>query len=227
MPTLSTTGTIGGLHVQQDLADLAALEGLISHEAGCVLADLACEVPADVAIVELGSFKGKSTCYLAAGAQRGHGAHVFAVDAWDTHGNVTGRFGYAEPSTRETFERQVASVGLEDAITTLRGFSQVVAGQWPAPIGTERIGRRERTIPSHPVGLLFIDADHGATSVRGDFYAWSPHLAPRAVVVFDDIDTPRNPGVRVVVDELVAAGVIAPVELVAEHMAVSRAQNVL
>lgn len=225
MRTLSTTGTIGGLHVQEDLlADLASLEGLISHEAGCVLADLAFEVPADTAIVELGSYKGKSACYLAAGAQRGHGAHVWAVDAWDTHGNVTGRFGYAEPSTRETFERQVASVGLEAAITPVRGFSQVVAGQWRV---TDYAPRWQDLVGGRPVGLLFIDADHGATSVRGDFYAWSPHLAPRAVVVFDDIDTPRNPGVRKVVDELVAAGVIAPVELVAEHMAVSRAQNVL
>ena len=58
-------------------AKLEALSGLIPHDEGLALADLAAAVPATEAIVELGSFKGKSTAYLAAGAKRGGGAARF------------------------------------------------------------------------------------------------------------------------------------------------------
>lgn len=165
---------------------LAALSGLVSAEVGETLATLAATVPADQAIVEVGSFKGKSTCYLAAGAKDGNGAHVFAVDAWDSTGNVTGRFGFADPSTRDTFEAQIRAVRLASRITPLQGFSVNVAAAWDGP----------------PVGMLFIDGDHSADAVRADFDAWTSHLAEGAVVVFDDYDTPKNPGVRAVVDSL-------------------------
>lgn len=170
-----------------DVEHLAELHGLIPPEVGAALADLAALVPSDQAIVEVGSFQGKSTCYLAEGAKAGDGAHVYAVDAWDLDGNVTGRFGFAEPATREAFEQQVRSARLWSRVTPRQGFSVDVAADWNGP----------------PVGLLFIDADHHEDNVRADYRAWSPHLAAGAVVVFDDLDTPRNPGVRVVVDELV------------------------
>lgn len=166
--------------------NLAELEGLIPEDVGAVLAFYAAKVPRDQAIVEVGSYKGKSTCYLATGARDGDGAHVWAVDAWDTDGNVTGRFGFAEPTTREAFERQVRSMRLWSRITPLRGFSVDVAATWEGP----------------KIGLLYIDADHQAHNVRADFRSWEPHLQPGAIVIFDDVDTKRNPGVRVVVDEL-------------------------
>lgn len=165
---------------------LAALSGLVSTEVGEKLAELAAAVPAGQAIVEVGSFRGKSTCYLAAGAKDGNGARVFAVDAWDLDGNVTGRFGFAETSTRETFDAQVRAMRLAGRVTALQGFSVDVAAAWDGP----------------PIGLLFIDGDHSAGAVRADFAAWSPHLAPAAVVVFDDYGTPKNPGVREVVESL-------------------------
>lgn len=183
--------------------NLADLEGLVSEATGEALAALAEGVDAQAAIVELGSYKGKSTAYLAVGAKRGHGAKVWAVDAWDTPGNVTGRFGFAEPSTRQRFEEQLRSVRLWSRVTPLQGFSVDVAATWDGP----------------PVALLFIDADHEAA--RADFDAWAPHLVPQARVVFDDIDTPKNPGVRSAVDGLVVDGRIAALDIPADtHLAV-------
>lgn len=151
------------------------------------LYELAGYVPADQAIVEIGSYKGKSACWLGAGARAGYGAHVWAVDPWDLRGNVNGRFGFSQIETRVAFGRQVDVAGVRDQITAIRGFSVEVAASWHGP----------------PVGLLYIDGDHAESAVRGDWSAWRPHLAPGgATVVFDDLDTPRNPGVRVVVDEL-------------------------
>ena len=165
---------------------LAALYGLVSADVGEALAHLASVVPADEAIVEIGSFRGKSTCYLAAGSKDGFGAKVFAVDPWDTPGNASGRFGFAEPSTRQRFDEQVRSMRFASRVTALQGFSADVAKRWKGPL----------------VGLLFIDGDHAEASVRADFEAWKPKLRDGAMVVFDDYLSPKNPGVKKAVDSL-------------------------
>lgn len=177
-PRMTDLALIGGL---------AELSGLVSHATGMALAALAAKCPPHQAIVELGSYKGKSAAYLAAGARAGRGAPVHAVDAWDLPGNTTGRHGYAEPGTYEAFCAQLRQVGLWAHVTPHRGWSVEVAAEWPGP----------------EVGLLYIDAGHEEENVRADLEAWLPHLAARgATIAFDDYRTPRNPGVALVVDSL-------------------------
>jgi predicted O-methyltransferase YrrM len=157
------------------LAQLARLEGLVDEEVGVRLAELASEVEAGC-IVEIGSYKGKSACYLAEGAKRGKGAHVYCVDAWHLAGNTNGRFGYAEADTLMAFHRQVGKMGFGDRITAVVGFSCQVASEWSRG----------------PVGLLFIDGSHTFEGVSSDYLAWKRHLAPGAVVVFDDHQGPSK-----------------------------------
>lgn len=176
---------------QELLVKLAGLDGLIPHEVGTRLAELAATVPPEHAIVEIGSYRGKSTCYLAAGARAGLGAHVFAVDPWDSPGNRTGRFGFADPTTRLAFHQQVATMGLSDRITAFRARSTDLARYW-----------------TRPIGLLYIDGSHTEEDVLLDWQAWSPFLAPRWIVAFDDYRTERNPGVARVVDRLMASSAI-------------------
>ena len=185
-------------------AKLEALSGLIPHDEGLALADLAAAAPATEAIVELGSFKGKSTAYLAAGAKRGDGARVWAVEPHDLPGNVYGKHGYSAPEVRAAFEAQLRSVRLWSSVEYVQAFSWVAAESWDGP----------------PVGLLFIDGDHAEDAIRRDLAAWERHLAPHAVVAFDDLDTPKNPGVRVVVDDLVAGG--WTVQVLCDRLAVGR-----
>jgi len=164
------------------------LSGLIDADQGDVLRRLAAAVPAGRAIVEIGSFKGKSTAFLADGARAGGGARVFAVDPWDLPGNPYGKHGFSAPAVREAFESQLKACRLWGRVTPVRAFSVDAAAAYDGP----------------PIGLLYIDGDHEEVAVRADVAAWSPHLAPDHVLVFDDLDTKRNPGVRVVVDELAA-----------------------
>lgn len=166
---------------------LAVLSGLISEPVGLRLAELAADVPEDRAIVEVGSYRGRSACYLAAGAQAGCGAHVFAIDAWNLPGNPAGKHSF--DTARRAFDRQVEFAGLREQITPVTGFSVDVAKAWTGA-----------------VGLLFIDGSHVYEDVRADLVAWRPHLHENAIVAFDDYKTPRNPGVTRFVDELIAAG---------------------
>jgi predicted O-methyltransferase YrrM len=162
---------------------LAELEGLIPDAVGEELTRLAAAVPADQAIVEVGSYKGKSTCYLAAGARAGSAGKVYAVDPWDLAGNPSGRFGFADRETRRTFMRQIIEAGFLDVVVQLQGFSASWAETWNPDV----YGR---------IGLLYIDGDHTFRGVSTDIESWWPHLADGAVVAFDDLDTPKNPGVR-------------------------------
>jgi hypothetical protein len=166
-------------------ATLSQLDGLISESVGLRLAELAAAVPSDQVIVEIGSYRGKSTCYLAAGARSGRGAPVVAIDPWDSPGNAGGRFHFDAPATRLAFARQVAVAGLSLHVLPLRAFSRAIAAAW-----------------MRPVGLLYVDGSHTEADVRADWQAWEPHLARPAVVAFDDYRTERNPGVAAVVDQL-------------------------
>jgi hypothetical protein len=140
--------------------------------------------------VEIGSFKGKSTAFLATGAKAGHGAHVYAVDPWDLPGNVYGKHGFTAPEVREAFEAQLRACRVWGQVTPIRAFSTDAARDWTGP----------------QIGLLYIDGDHSEEAVRADVLAWTQHLADGHVLVFDDLDTKRNPGVRAVVNDLVTYG---------------------
>lgn len=181
-----------------------ALSGLMNPGIGPALHQLAKLVPADQAIVEIGSFKGKSTAYLAQGAKDGNEPPVFAVDPWDLVGNVYGKHGFTRPEVREAFEAQLKKVRLWSRVTQVQAFSTDAAATYAGP----------------PIGLLFIDGDHTYPAVKADFDAWSPLLAQGATVAFDDYATKPNPGVGRFVRELEAAG--WRVEILHDHLAVAR-----
>lgn len=171
--------------------DLSKLEGLITEEKGEALSRLAGEVPKELAIVEIGSYKGKSTCYLAQGAKQGGGAHVYAIDPWDTEGNETGRFGFAEPETFEAFEEQVKRARLKSRVTPIKGFSVNVAEDWDEQGGPD-------------IGLLFIDGDHHREPVVADFNAFRHFLVPgKSLVVFDDYDDANHEVIEAVDEDLI------------------------
>lgn len=186
-----------------DLARLDRLSGLLNPGIGEALYQLAGQVPEGQAIVEIGSFKGKSTAYLAQGSKDGNDVPVYAVDPWDLPGNVYGKHGFTAPEVREAFVSQLKSVRLWSRVTQVQAFSKDAATTYDGP----------------PIGLLFIDGDHTYNGVATDFAAWSQYLAPwDHVVAFDDYDTKPNPGVKRFVHEIPGY----TVEVVADHLAVLR-----
>jgi len=166
----------------------ADLSGLTSATTCANLARLAATVPKSRAILEIGTFRGKSACALASKAK----GHVWTIDPWDLEGNIKGKHDFNNPALREVFAYQVDACGLSDKITHIKGFSPQVASDWDGPA----------------IGLIFLDGDHEYESIVADFAAWQDKLtdgagnSKPAVVVFDDLDTPRNPGVRQFFDEV-------------------------
>jgi cephalosporin hydroxylase len=182
--------------VSPDIDDLAAIDGLISTVEGRFLAELAAQVPADQSIVEIGSFKGQSGCYLARGSKAGSSVKVHCVDLWDIGGQRHGESaGYADPSTFAAFQSQIGAARVKSMIVAHKIASTEIAAQWHGPL----------------VGLLFLDGDHRYEPTAADLAAWSPLLGAGAVVAFHDY-CERFPGVVRAADEWLAT--VSPVDVV-------------
>lgn len=179
--------------------------GLVGRATAELLASLAAAVPADECVVEIGVFMARTTTFLAAGAQSGNGAHVYGVDPWDLPGDRYPfkwvnhpnrnrrriREMFTKSQTRIEAQSLIDHHGFSDTVTLIRGFSVAVAEEWSGP----------------PVGMLMIDGDHREDMVRADWEAWRPHLAPNALVVWDDYHK-DYPGVVKIVDGLVEASMV-------------------
>jgi predicted O-methyltransferase YrrM len=186
---------------------LRKVKGATPDEIGLTLADMAIGVPPDEAIVEIGVYQGRTALLMAWGAQQGNKAHVWGIDAWGSDGNT-----YGPPFTEsESWARyNVMATGYNDAVTLVRGFGHQVARDWNP--GTDGL----------PVGLLFVDGDHSKDGARRDIEAWAPNLAPGAIIAVDDYDHPDYPGVREALEELVAEGLIEPVQVFHDRLAVTK-----
>ena len=155
--------------------------GLVTAEAGAFLTARARLVPPELLIVEIGAFRGRSTCFLADGAKRGQGAKVLSIDPWDLAGNLPGRNGrfIARPNQADQDEH-LRACGLRDQVTSLQGFSHSVP------------------LPAEKIGLLWIDGAHDFENVSRDVARWAPLVAPGGAMIFDDVGT-WHPGVDRVV----------------------------
>jgi predicted O-methyltransferase YrrM len=181
------------------------VRGATPEDVMVALADLASQVPADQEIVELGVFQGRSALQLAWGASQGHGAHVTAVDAWDLEGN-TYDAPFTDPDSRVLAHTNIQSLGYADKIRLVQNFASDEAARYDGP----------------PVGLLFVDDDHSYAGARRAVEDWAPHLAPGATIAVDDYGHPDWPGVAMAVDDLVNEGVLEPIEIHGERLAVTR-----
>lgn len=139
-------------------------EGWISGEEGLALFHYAQDVTSGV-IVEIGSWKGKSTIYLGAGA-RGERTRVFAIDPFkgspihQVNGPVF---------TLPEFLENIQNAGLLDVVTPLT-LSSLEA----------------RKLCPFTVAVLFIDGDHDSPHPAEDIEAWEPLVKVGGRIAFHD-----------------------------------------
>ena len=125
---------------------------------------IARSLPDGANIVEIGSFKGRSTCCLAYGC-RGTKKRVFAIDTFE--GNDVDFF---HKGFFEEFRYNVEKCGLTAYVVPIRGLSSQVAQTWDKPIH-----------------LLFIDGSHDYGDVLADFFNFFPHVVPGGIVAVHDV----------------------------------------
>lgn len=132
-------------------------------------------------IVEIGSWKGKSTICLAKGTESGSRVRVYAIDphAGSAEHHANGKTIW----TYDEFKQNVRVAGVEHLVVPILKTSVEAARDF-----------------SQAVELLFIDGAHDYESVRQDFEAWSPKMVEGGVIAFHDTTWP-GPG-KVVMESL-------------------------
>ncbi|MDW8289338.1 MAG: class I SAM-dependent methyltransferase [Armatimonadota bacterium] len=158
------------------LALTEKVEGWLTVEEGELLYQLARACKGKGVIVEIGSFKGKSTIWLAKGSLAGAGVRVFAIDPHT--GSEEHRQDGQPVWTYDEFVVNLRHAGVEEVVTPLLTTSAEAAAGF-----------------DQPVELLFIDGDHRYAAVRQDFDLWFPKLLEGGYLLMHDTirwDGPRR-----------------------------------
>ena len=150
----------------------------------------------DGCIIEVGSYRGRSTMALGRGSMDGHRVPVFAIEPHEEFtGILGGQFG---PDDRAAFFRAMLDSQCYEIVRLINLSSEQVTTHW-----------------TKPVALLWLDGDHSYEGVSRDMCCWSPHLTANAIVAFHD-STDRNIGPHKVIDELLETGLFRKTAVVSK-----------
>jgi len=179
---------ISGLEEKLDgiIAGIAGLDGLMSRPEMDFLALLAAHPLAKGDILEIGSFKGRSTVLLAQASQLGDGANVIAVDPLNSPSVTDPDLG-GQDSVEAEFFRSLSAGGVEQRVEFHKMLSAELAGRWPA-------GRRLR--------LLWIDGDHTYAGVKIDFDGFAGFLDDGGIIAMHDVLKGFDGPIRVFMEEV-------------------------
>ena len=148
--------------------------------------------PARGTILEIGSFKGKSTVGLASIAQRYGLGPIVSVDPHSAPA-VTD-FGHgSEQSSWEDFRASLRAAGVEHSVEAHRAYSRDLATAW-----------------SRPIRFLWIDGDHTYGGAKQDIDLFRRHLVPGAIVALHDVLHTFEGPVRVFAEELLDSDAFGP-----------------
>jgi predicted O-methyltransferase YrrM len=172
----------GGLHdmnsenspTPNDYSEIAAfvdaLEGWMTPAQGARLFAAARTCPSPGQIVEIGSFRGKSTVVLATAAATGvkiiaidpHAGNDRGPEEWD---------GFADQASEDhdRFLHNLAAGGVADRVHHLRAFSDAAHPQ-----------------VTGPVDVLYVDGAHRYGPARADLRDWGARVSPGGTMLIHD-----------------------------------------
>lgn len=156
-----------------------AAKGFMPPEEGLALHDTAAAYAQAGPILEIGTYCGKSTIYLAAAA-RDQGQVVITVDhhsgseehqpGWEYHDTSLADPRTGRIDTLPHFRATMARAGLDDQVIAIVGRSAEVARIWRTPLG-----------------LVFIDGGHTDEAAQADYAGWAPWVAVGGALAIHDV----------------------------------------
>jgi hypothetical protein len=156
-------------------------KGFLSEAEGLCLYELAASVSERLPCLEIGSYCGKSTVFLAEGCRAGGQHPLFSIDHHRGSEEQQPGQPYYDPDLYDDAEQRVNT--LPAFVRTVRAAGLV---DWVIPIVTEshRIGRYW---PAHTLSLLFIDGGHSELDAFRDYHTWSRTVMPGGYLCIHDI----------------------------------------
>ena len=165
------------------LKEIDRLEGHFGLNEGHLVCKIANSLKDNSVIVEIGAFKGKSTCFIAEGIGSKN-CEFYTIDIWFNDGMQEDR--------QDVFADFLKNIGpYKDKIKPLRGYSYEVRKNWPN---------------SRKIDFLWIDGDHSCKGVKRDIQDWIPLVKKNGIICFHDYRD--EPDVKKAVDEISENGTI-------------------
>ena len=157
------------------------VKGFLSEQEGMKLFHLAVESSAAAPCLEIGSYCGKSSIFLAEGC-RVSGQHpLICVDHHQGSEEQQPGEEYFDPGI---FDQELQIVNtLPLFMTNIRKAGLL---EWVIPVITEST-RLSRYFPDNTLSLVFIDGGHSEEDVFADFNGWSPKIKPGGYLCVHDI----------------------------------------
>ena len=167
------------------LKEAETIEGYLSPNEMRFLALLAACPTAEGDVLEIGSFKGKSTVILAkAAALADENAKIHAVDPMTAPSETDPDLRGDETSFTD-FQKNLKAHAVADRIEFHQTFSYDLAKTW-----------------NRPLRFLWIDGDHTYKGTKLDFDGFAPHLADGAIVAIHDVLHEFDGGIRVYMEDI-------------------------
>lgn len=165
---------------------LFPLDGHITHRQCAVLFYFAYTLPGDERIVEIGSFKGKSTACMATALKlKNIDDKIVAIDPHINTGDNLIVPAYKEKTSFDAFVKNISNLGLTDKVQPIKKTSEDAAVGW-----------------EQPIKLLFIDGSHKYEDVLLDLQLWEPWLKIGGIIIMHDTKPKKyNEGVRRAMNE--------------------------
>ena len=158
---------------------------LLESEARFLGMAAACTPPGG-SVLEIGSFKGKSTTILAKVCRHYGLPPVVAIDPHTFHSiELQDLKSSPTASTYDAFLNHLQSAGISGFVDVRRALSSDVSPTWNTPIR-----------------LLWIDGDHTYQGAKYDFDGFMPHLIPGGIVAFHDALHEFAGPIRVFVEDI-------------------------
>jgi predicted O-methyltransferase YrrM len=165
------------MNINQDL--LASVKGFLDEEEGRCLYEIGLEAGRLGPCLEIGSYCGKSTLYLAAACYKTNNI-LFSIDHHQGSEEQQPGEEYFDPDlydpqtdgvdTFKEFKTTIKRGGFEDTVVPIVSRSEVAARLWATPLS-----------------LVFIDGGHSMQAACTDYDAWAGHILPGGFLLIHDI----------------------------------------
>lgn len=156
------------------IADYKNIEGWLTDNEGYGLYSIAGKIKKNGVIVEIGSWKGKSTFCLAKGLKNGK---IFAIDPFNAKGEPGSKDIYEQTKGDkpliDQFKDTMKNLQVMDKITILEGYSNNFTANFKE------------------IDFLFIDGDHSIEGCEYDYISFSPVVKKGGFIAFHDYDPSR------------------------------------
>ncbi|MDY6844713.1 MAG: class I SAM-dependent methyltransferase, partial [Thermodesulfobacteriota bacterium] len=180
------------LYVKHIVQRATQIEGLLTEKESIFLSLLGAFRTTSGEVLEIGSFKGKSTVILAKSVQLTGGKKIFAVDplslpsATDPNVNDTSR-------VVEDFKQNLKEHNVEHHVDFYQMVSKDLGAQW-----------------NQQLRLLWIDGDHTYEGAKIDFRTFAPFLNGGGIVALHDVLHMHEGPIRVFMEDILLSPRFGP-----------------